>query len=333
MRYSAFLDGNNGFIADKYNKEFKIYRSNVTDTFYTCYEATHKKKRSTSNRSELDELYFESKKSAGKMYDKKLDERMQNIKDILKKNIIARKECNPSSDYDKMLDNLDNYISERRDMEIFNLKQCEKRFDRKFAFNYKKFNYAFTITFDPERFRTSDEWLKSLLRYFGNICFRDKVIIMGAFEFGDENGRIHFHGVGYFPNKFLGNGLQEHKHYSTKRKRWETYFEFDKIRKRFGINQFDPLNMKSKTELKSVLDYISKYVIKNNGRTYYSRGLEDTVSQYIDPKYCFYEFESNGMIKYHLAESFSFEKERFFRAVNSHCKELSDDDLPFDTSD
>lgn len=75
-----------------------------------------------------------------------------------------------------------------------------------------------------------------------------------------------------------------------------------------------------------MLGYITKYVIKNNGRTYYSRGLEDGVHQYIDPKYCFYQFESNGMIKYKLAESFSFEKERFFRKI----KELKEENLPFD---
>ena len=327
-RYSAFLSGDNRIISERYKTEFKIYRNSPTDKYYTAHPHIHKEKRG-SNRTELDELYFNAKKQCGKMYDVSLDEKMQNIKAILSKNLDALRESSQSAQYNDMIEHLDDYISERKGLEQFNMQQRQKRFNRKFGFNREKFNYAFTVTWSPELYETSEEWLESLLRYFGNICFRKGVRIMGAFEFGDENGRIHFHGVGYFPEDFFGDGLHYVKRYSTKRHRWEQSLEYDYMAKRFGINEFDPLKTKSKAELSSVLGYITKYVIKNNGRTYYSRGLEDGVYQYIDPKYCFYEFESNGMIKYKLAESFSFDIERFFRKL----KEVKDGKLPFDTSE
>ena len=326
-RYSAFLSGDNRIISERYKVEFKIYRNSPTDKYYTAHPYIHKE-RKDGNRTELDELYFEAKKQCGKMYDVSLDEKMQKIKDILSKSLNARRESSESAEYNNMIANLDEYISNRQDIERFNMQQRQKRFNRKFGFNRGKFNYAFTVTWSPELYKTAEEWVASLLRYFGNICFRKGVKIIGAFEFGDENGRIHFHGVGYFPEDFFGNGLHYVKRYSTKRHRWEESLEYDYMAKRFGINEFDSLKTKSKAELSRVLGYITKYVIKNNGRTYYSRGLEDCVYQYIDPKYCFYEFESNGMIKYNLAESFSFDKERFFRKL----KEVRGGNLPFDMS-
>lgn len=330
MRYSAFLTGEDSFISEKYSREFRIYKNNVTDKYFTCHQRIHKKKR-TSKKSEIDELYFNAKKNCGKMYGDLIDERMDSIKSILLSNLEElRSDTNKDSEiYDNMIAGLDSYISKRKDIESFNIQQRQKRFYRKFAFNRAEFNYAFTVTWSSELYETSEEWLESLLRYFGNICFRKGVRIMGAFEFGDENGRIHFHGVGYFPEDFFGDGLHYVKRYSTKRHCWEQSLEYEHIAKRFGINEFDSLKTKSKAELSRVLGYISKYVIKNNGRTYYSRGLEDGVDQFIDPKYCFYEFESKGMIKYKLAESFSFDKERFFRKL----KELKGGKLPFDTSE
>lgn len=324
-RYSEFLTGDNEFIGEKYKVKFKIYRNSPTDKYYTAHVYKPKVKKG-GKRTELDELYYESKKECGRMYDVSLDEKMKKIRFVLEQNLNTRRKYDKSDEYEKMKAGLDNYISERKELERFNSEQREKRFNRKFAFNRSIFNYVFTLTWSPERYKTPEEWIDGVLRYFGNVCFRKGVKIIGAFEFGDENGRVHFHGVGYFPEDFFGNGLNYVKRYSTKRKRWEKVLEYDYLAKRFGINDFDPLKIKSKAELSSVLGYITKYVIKNNGRTYYSRGLEDGVHQYIDPKYCFYQFESNGMIKYKLAESFSFEKERFFRKV----KELKEENLPFD---
>lgn len=332
MRYSAFLDTekSNG-ICRPFSLDFKVFKSDATDDFYTCHPVKDKQRKSFREREEIDALYFESKKTAGKMPNKSFDEKMAIIKDILSANIKERRKALPEQrkEYDTMIERLDEYMNDRTGIEKFNSFQRAKRFFRKFAMNKQKFNYAFTVTWDGSLFNTEEEWQKSLLKYFGNICDRDSVKIMGAFEYGEENERIHFHGVGYFPDEYINNGLYQAEHYSKKLHRRVKYIEFNKMRKRFGENEFDSLKCKSKQELKSVLNYITKYVIKNNGRTYYSRGLPDNVVTPIDPKYCFYEF-CDGVVKYYLAEDFSFEKNRFFRELE-RLKEVPEEELPFDT--
>ena len=101
------------------------------------------------------------------------------------------------------------------------------------------------MTYDPEKYSSEDKWLNTLFRWFANNVDRYGIKIMGGVEFGDENGRMHFHGVAIIPDDFFGDDLQLVTSYSTKRRKREERLESKEIREKFGINDWKKLTGKT----------------------------------------------------------------------------------------
>lgn len=137
-------------------------------------------------------------------------------------------------------------------------------------------NYFITITFDDSKVNIQDKEsiLRSLLQYFNNYQkridndFRYLIIP----EIGEDNGRLHFHGLAYLSN------LSHLSYLYFDKKTFNRVYRNDKLYKRFGANQFIKINKLTE----AVVYYISKYITKSDNRIfsrfyYCSKGLKKSV--------------------------------------------------------
>lgn len=168
---------------------------------------------------------------------------------------------------------LDEYIERKIKAKRHNLAARKKRFRRKA--NLNRWNYYFTVTFDDKK-HTPESFEKSLRKCFSNLHTRRGWRIMGKFEHAPDTGRLHFHGVAYVPEGEMVGTIAELKDYSTAQGRMQTRHENSFFQESFGRNDFTEL---SAMELKygRIFEYIIKYIGKDDGRMYYSRGIPTEV--------------------------------------------------------
>jgi hypothetical protein len=228
----------------------------------------------------------------------------------LKKSIERRAEEEQSTneevdEYVNMLEDeyLDGVLDEKERQRIHGLLARQKLFLRKAAFNKGRLTYWFTWTYDSALWSSPEVWQESIKRFIANNCDRKGIKIMGGFEYGDENERLHFHGIGIIPEKFFNGKLHKVQRYSDKEKRWKTSLEFSTMREKYGINEFESVKEKSNHDYNAVLHYICDYIVKQGGKMYYSRGLKDHALQFVDADYLYYQFE-DGEVKYNLCDKF-----------------------------
>ena len=216
--------------------------------------------------------------------------------------------------------------------EYHNEKARKKRFDRKVGFNKDILNYYFTVTYDPKLFATAEEWKNSLFKYFANCSTRKGVKILGGIEYGEENGRIHFHGLASFPNEYwLNDELEQVSHFSKKQNCWETFMQSKHIRKRFGINDFKKIENFSESDFLKTINYVSEYATKQGGTMYYSRGLPDSAPQNVSADDLYYEFD-DGIVKYYPIPGFKAKMDNLklvLRRKRFKEEQVSVDNLPF----
>ena len=216
--------------------------------------------------------------------------------------------------------------------EYHNEKARKKRFDRKVGFNKDILNYYFTVTYDPKLFETSEEWKNSLFKYFANCSTRKGVKILGGIEYGEETGRIHFHGLASFPDEYwINDGLEQVSHFSKKQNCWETFMQSKHIRKRFGINDFKKIENFSESDFLKTINYVSEYATKQGGTMYYSRGLPDSAPQNVSADDLYYEFD-DGIVKYYPIPGFKAKMDNLklvMRRKRFKDEQVSVDNLPF----
>ena len=111
---------------------------------------------------------------------------------------------------------LDDFIAEKRKDDYYAFKTKRKHFCRTVFFNRSKLNYWFTLTSDPEKYKTPEECFKAFERWIANNAVRNNIKIIGRYESGEENGRLHFHGFCSFPNGFLEDDFVKVNRYSEK---------------------------------------------------------------------------------------------------------------------
>ena len=251
------------------------------------------------------------------------DKRIQGIKEILLANMEQRREFDEK--VDALLadeEKLNMFMDLKNDEEAAKAHKRAKRFLRKAGLSKDKINYFFTVTYDPEKYSSEDKWLNTLFRWFANNVDRYGIKIMGGVEFGDVNGRMHFHGVAIIPDDFFGDDLQLVTAYSTKRRKREERLESKEMREKFGINDWKKLTGKTPEEFVKVLHYVCDYATKQGGVMYYSRGMKDCVLQYVNVEDLIFQFD-DGEMKYIPRKDFEIGKNSLTAMLRSgHYKRM-----------
>ena len=304
---------------------------------YVCHEVRHQQHRKQPEQL-INRLYKDSKNE----YDSEnprpfrpnpeyKDERLEGIKNILRKSIEKHKQYD--EDLQRLLeeDNLSSFLEEKQNDEAHQERAKRKRFDRKAGLNRDMWDFFWTETFDPALFDDPVKGLETLFTWIKNNAERYGIKVQGAVEFGEENGRIHFHALVHIPDEFLKRlKLKPLTRFSIRENKWKTSLESEVLRQKFGINEFDSLHGKSAEELLKVVRYISSYACKQDGRRYYSRGLPDCGYYYVDAEDLFFQFD-DGELKYIPCDSFEFGKDSVVAIIRSGNKReiRQDEELPF----
>jgi hypothetical protein len=132
--------------------------------------------------------------------------------------------------------------------------------------NLGEWDYFCTFTYDDKK-HTEESFKRKLADTFKKLRQRYEWEYLGVWERSPENNRLHFHGLFYVP-KMKGE-LVERRDYSTKNHRMQTTLQNTYFTKRFGRNDFDPINPKT---LNQASAYLMKYISKSGERIVYSKG-------------------------------------------------------------
>lgn len=153
--------------------------------------------------------------------------------------------------------------------------------ERKKRFHRKKdqirWTYWVTITYDDKKFPNEQAFKKTLLTRFRNLCDprRNDWLVMGVFERGELNGRLHFHGFVYVPNGKDVGQLEHRSKYSEKEHRWHNYIANTDFEAKFGDNEFEDITEATQKDINAMVRYTEKMVryMDKGGIVYYSRHI------------------------------------------------------------
>ena len=206
----------------------------------------------------------------------------------------------------------ENYGEDYVDLEIIDklfhnkMKALRERINRFYSIAYlNKWTHFVTFTYDNKK-HTEESFEKKLRKTLQNLHTRYNWLYAGVFEKSPEEERKHFHGL--FNVQYIPGEIYEKKDYSFKIHdiqitHCNTFFE-----DRFGRNDFEVLN-ESDLINGNAIGYITKYIIKQNQKVVYSRGLNS-------PKYCEIDEEdissqfNDGRFFYVLYDDFDFYDKR-----------------------
>ena len=132
----------------------------------------------------------------------------------------------------------------------------------------QNFNYFVTFTYDDKKC-SENEFYKGIRTSLKNLVKRYAWKGMGAWEHGEDTGRLHFHAV--FDIRDMPGMLVEVEEYNIKTKRKERTVMSTYFLEKFGRNEFRKIE--DENGLNSAITYILKYIEKNSERIYYTRGL------------------------------------------------------------
>lgn len=169
---------------------------------------------------------------------------------------------------------LDKWLEQKFDVKLKNIALRKKRFRRKAFLN--NWNYFVTFTYDDKK-QTEESFRKKLRKCLSNFCSRRSWKMMGIWEYGAEEKRLHFHALLYVPEGQMVGTIDEKKEYSKRKHKLITRHENNFFTK-FGRNDFAYLTKNSLSKGRT-LDYILKYITKTNERIVYSRGIP---SEFVD---------------------------------------------------
>lgn len=153
--------------------------------------------------------------------------------------------------------------------------------ERKKRFHRKKdqirWTYWVTITYDDKKFANEDVFKKTLLTRFRNLCDpkRNDWLIMGVFERGELNDRLHFHGFCYVPQGQTVGQLVPRSKYSEKEKCWHNYKANTDFEAKFGDNEFEDIREATQKDVNAMATYTDKMLryMEKGGIVYYSRHI------------------------------------------------------------
>lgn len=136
--------------------------------------------------------------------------------------------------------------------------------------NLQTFNFFVTFTYSDE-LHTEESFKKSLKHYLQHSSSRKGWRYIGVWERSPEKKRLHFHGIFYIPENTLSGKIEEVRDYDTRAKKMRIIHQNNYFAKKFGRNDFDPINHYS--EIAPAMKYFTKCLEKSGEKLIYSRGL------------------------------------------------------------
>lgn len=149
----------------------------------------------------------------------------------------------------------------------------KKRFLNKAYANLDEWNYFATFTYD-DKLMTGEQFEKKLKTYLKNIKNNYDVKYMGAFELSPK-GRIHFHCLMSIPDNYFAKlDVQTEQYYFKERGEIRESPISQYLKAVFGRCEFRELHVED-DEFLAGLNYICKYIQKQNSGIVYCRGIKD----------------------------------------------------------
>lgn len=150
----------------------------------------------------------------------------------------------------------------------------KKRFLNKAYANLEIWNYFVTFTKDDSLISEDEDFIKKIKNYLNKRASYDGWKYMFVFE-RSSKGRIHVHGIFYIPEDSYNKlDVQEERYYNKKRNDMASANISQVLKKSFGRVDFVPI-IKGNDEFNYTLEYICKYISKQENKIVYSRGLKD----------------------------------------------------------
>ena len=148
-----------------------------------------------------------------------------------------------------------------------------KRLKRKAYMNI--WTHWLTITYDSNK-HDETSFKRKVKKCLSNLHSRRGWNFMYAFERGAETERLHLHAVVYIPQGEMIGEIVELKDYSIEQHKMQITHSNTFFAERFGRNDFVEITQEDIKQGK-ILEYLTKYMTKNNEKIIYSRGIPTEV--------------------------------------------------------
>ena len=126
----------------------------------------------------------------------------------------------------------------------------------------QRWNWFLTFTYSDE-LHTEESFRAKLKDTLKKLVQRRGWKYIGVWERGEENNRLHFHGIFVIPDGQMVGELETVSEYSTRKKRMRTKIQNTYFLKRFGKNEFEEITPHN---VETSVKYIVKYIEKDGGR-------------------------------------------------------------------
>lgn len=134
-----------------------------------------------------------------------------------------------------------------------------------------------TITYSDDKFKSEEEFNRTLRTFFKNKAHKDRGdwLVMGQFEHGEENGRLHFHGFFYIPQGSASRELVNRSKYSDKKQAWQNYKADSELLEKFGDNEYVDITDATQKDIHAMAEYTDKMTryMDKGGKVFYSRHI------------------------------------------------------------
>lgn len=148
-----------------------------------------------------------------------------------------------------------------------------KRFVSKAYCNLDIWNYAVTFTYDSNLL-TAEEFIKKLKTFLANNASKKKWVYMGSFE-KSPSGRDHFHCLMSIPKDDIKSlNLESETYYNKQTGKMDEALISTSLKEKFGRVHFQEIDPYS-DDFVFVLEYICKYISKQENKIIYSKGIKD----------------------------------------------------------
>lgn len=153
------------------------------------------------------------------------------------------------------------FIAENKDRKSRNRSKRYSLLWRKVRLQ-QRWNWFLTFTYSDE-LHTEESFKAKLTDTLKKMVQRRDWKYLGVWERGEENDRLHFHGIFVIPENGMVGELETVTEYSTRKKRMRTKIQNTYFLKRFGKNEFEEITPHN---VETSVKYIVKYIEKDGGR-------------------------------------------------------------------